>query len=269
MPGYAILHIMETGLLQTKLHIPALRPALVARRRLLARLNAGLTAGCKLLLISAPAGFGKTTLVSEWIHLGVNSREYGLGGTSSTPYSVFPTPRFAWLSLEAGDSHPLRFLTYFIAAVQTVAPNVGVSVANALQSPQPPPVESLLTMLLNDVAHLPERTVLILDDYHALDSLSIDAALTFLLDHLPPQLHLVIATREDPSLPLSRLRARGQLIELHAADLRFTPAEARVPPTFWLPARLSLGCRFPRWRAHRPDLSPRHRQNSARAKSPH
>ncbi len=217
---------MSAPILTTKLYIPAPRYEAVHRPRLLARLNAGLAAGCKLTMISAPAGFGKTTLLSEWIHWGAGSKEYGVGEPYLTSYSVLPTPGFAWLSLDEGDHDPFRFLMYLAAALQTAAPDLGASVLAALQSPQPPPVETLLTALLNEIAVLPERVALVLDDYHTLDSPHIDAAMAFLLDHLPPQLHLAIATREDPSLPLARLRARGQLTELRAADLRFTPAEA-------------------------------------------
>ncbi len=133
---------------------------------------------------------------------------------------------FAWLSLDEGDNDPNRFLAYLVAALQTIAADIGAGVLAALQSPQPPPSEALLTTLLNEIAVIPDKFILVLDDYHAIDSRTIDQALAFLLDHLPPQMHLVIATREDPNLPLARLRARGQLTELRAADLRFTPAEA-------------------------------------------
>ena len=132
----------------------------------------------------------------------------------------------AWLSLDEGDNDPTRFLTYLVAALQTIAANIGEGVLGALQSPQPPPIESILTALLNEITTIPDNFVLVLDDYHVIDSKPVDKALTFLLEHLPPQMHLVIATREDPHLPLARLRARGQLTELRAADLRFTPAEA-------------------------------------------
>jgi LuxR family maltose regulon positive regulatory protein len=132
----------------------------------------------------------------------------------------------AWLSLDAGDSDPTRFLTYLVAALQTIAPTIGTGVMAVLQGPQPPPAETILTALLNEMSALPDHVVLVLDDYHAVDAPPVDTALTFLLEHLPPQLHLVIATREDPSLPLARLRARGDLSELRAADLRFTPDEA-------------------------------------------
>jgi LuxR family transcriptional regulator, maltose regulon positive regulatory protein len=197
---------VPAALLATKLYIPASRRRVVLRPRLVERLNEGLAAGHRLSLVSAPAGFGKTTLVSEWVA--------GCGRP------------VAWLSLDAGDSDPNRFLTYVIAALQTVAPGIGAGVVAVLQSPQPTSLESTLTALLNDVATIPSAVVLVLDDYHVLDAKPVDDALAFLVEHLPPQLHLVIATREDPALPLARLRARGQLTELRAADLRFTPSEA-------------------------------------------
>ncbi len=197
---------MPAPVLTTKLYIPPPRPRVVLRPRLLHRLNAGLRYTSGVSLISASAGFGKTTLVSEWV--------------ARCDGSV------AWLSLDEGDNDPARFLLYLVAALQTVEPQIGAGVLAALQSPQPPPSEALLTALLNELAALSERMVLVLDDYHTLDSQSIDQLLTFLIDHLPPQLHVVIATREDPNIPLARLRARGQLTELRAGDLRFTPDEA-------------------------------------------
>ncbi len=214
---------METGLLHTKLYIPAPRPALVERPHLTERLNGGLAAGYKLTLLSAPAGFGKTTLLSSWIAgLRFPTEDARTGAATRAPVQN----RVAWLALDAADSDPARFLSYLIAALQTVAPDVGTGALAALQSPQPPPIETLLTPLLNEIAALSAPSLLVLDDYHALDSTAIDDALAFLLDHLPPHFHLVIASREDPNLPLSRLRARGQLTELRAADLRFTPVEA-------------------------------------------
>ena len=132
----------------------------------------------------------------------------------------------AWLSLDEGDNDPTRFLTYLVAALQTIAAKIGEGVLGVLQSPQPPPTESILTALLNEITTLPDHFVLVLDDYHVIDAKPVDKALTYLVEHLPPQMHLVIATREDPQLPLARLRARGQLTELRAADLRFTAAEA-------------------------------------------
>ena len=196
---------MPTPILATKLYIPPPRLKVVLRPRLIERLNEGLHR--KLTLISAPAGFGKTTLVSEWVA--------GCGRTGSPGCRWtrgITTPRASWLT----SSPPCRRLWR----------DIGEGVLGALQSPQPPPAESILTALLNEIATIPDHFILVLDDYHVIDAKPVDQALTFLLEHLPPQMHLVIATREDPALPLARLRARGQLTELRAADLRFTPAEA-------------------------------------------
>ena len=197
---------MPAPLLATKLYIPPPRRRVVLRPRLIERLNEGLAAGNKLTLVSAPAGFGKTTLVGEWVA--------GCGQPA------------AWLSLDEGDKDPCRFLTYLIAALLRVAPGIGEGTSTLLQSPEPPPLESTLTALLNEITTIPSDVAFVLDDYHVLDARPVDDALAFLVEHLPPQLHLVIATREDPALPLARLRARGQLTELRAADLRFTPSEA-------------------------------------------
>jgi LuxR family maltose regulon positive regulatory protein len=196
-------------LLQTKLHIPPIRPELVSRPRLIERLNDGLHR--KLTLISAPAGYGKTTLVSEWV---------------ASCERLEPKVRAAWLSLDEGDNDPTRFLAYLVAALQTIAASIGKGVLAVLKSPQPPPTDALLTTLINEIAAIPDRIVLVLDDYHLIEARSIHDALTFLLQRLPPQIHLVIATREDPHLPLARLRARGQSTELRVADLRFTSSEA-------------------------------------------
>ncbi|MCA9969340.1 MAG: tetratricopeptide repeat protein [Anaerolineales bacterium] len=186
--------------------MPRVRPSLIPRPRLIEKLNQGLHG--KLTLISAPAGFGKTTLVSAWIQ------------ASERP--------FAWLSLDERDADLNCFLTYLVAALQTVAGRIGERALEALLSPQPPPIEAILTRLLNDVAALPEPCGLVLDDYHVLGAPPVDQALTFLLEHLPPQLHLVLTTREDPPLPLPRLRVRGLLTEVRAADLRFTREETAV-----------------------------------------
>nr|WP_307441042.1 hypothetical protein [Paenibacillus sp. V4I3] len=168
------------------------------------RLNEGLH--CKLTLISASAGFGKTTLVSEW-----------LAGCERPA---------AWLSLDEFDKDPARLLTYLVAALQTIAANIGEGVFTVLQSPQPPPTESILTILLNEISTIPDNFVLVLDDFHVIDAKPVDDIFTFLLEHLPPQMHLVIITREEPNLPLARLRVRNQLTELRGADLRFTSFEA-------------------------------------------
>ena len=200
-------------LLSTKLYIPPARPELVTRPRLIERLHESLPAGrtAGVTLISAPAGFGKTTLLSEWV--AALSRE---------------RVRAAWLSLDEGDNDPARFLTYLIAALQTIEADLGTEALHVLRAtqPQPPPIETILTDLLNEIITLPDRFLLILDDYHMIDSKQVNKALSFLLDHLPPQMHLVIATREDPDLSLARYRAQGQLTELRAADLRFTLSEA-------------------------------------------
>ena len=132
----------------------------------------------------------------------------------------------AWLSLDEGDNDLSRFLSYLIAAFQTIQAEIGAGLLGALQSPQPPPSEAVLTALLNEITTIPDQFILVLDDYHVIDSQSVDNALAYLLEHLPPRMHLVISTREDPDLPLARLRARGQLTELRADDLRFTPSEA-------------------------------------------
>jgi LuxR family transcriptional regulator, maltose regulon positive regulatory protein len=160
----------------------------------------------ELTLIAAPAGFGKTTLLSEW------------AAVSERPV--------AWLSLDEGDSEPTRFLAYVVAALQTIDASIGRGVLGLLQTPQLPPTESILTALLNEVTTTSDSVTLVLDDYHVIDSRPIDATLAFLLNHLPSQMHLVVSTREDPRLPLARLRAQGQLTELRSGELRFTSTEA-------------------------------------------
>jgi LuxR family transcriptional regulator, maltose regulon positive regulatory protein len=211
---------MYTPILATKLYIPPPRSKIVLRPRLIERLNEGLPSGHKLTIISAPAGYGKTTLVSEWV------MDCGR-----------PT---AWVSLDEEDTDPARFLTYLISALQTIAPKIGVGILSVIQSPQPPPIESILTTLLNEIPSIADNPstsdakppqsgqgfILVLDDYHLIDSNEVDNTLTFLVEHQPPQMHLVITTREDPNLPLARLRSRNQLTELRATDLRFTPSEA-------------------------------------------
>jgi LuxR family transcriptional regulator, maltose regulon positive regulatory protein len=194
----------STPILATKLYVPPPRPRAVLRLRLTGHLNGGLNG--KLTLVSAPAGFGKTTLLGEWV-----------AGCERPA---------AWLSMDEGDNDPTRFLAYFVAALQTIAPDIGEGVLGVLGSPQPPPIESILTALLNEIDTVPDDFVLVLDDYHVIDGSAVEEALSFVLEHLPPGMHLVIATREDPQLPLARLRARGQLSEVRADDLRFTPDEA-------------------------------------------
>lgn len=197
---------MDTPLLQTKLYIPPLRPNLVPRPRLIESLNAGLNH--KLTVISAPAGFGKTTLVTEW------NRQ------------IQPGTEVAWLSLDGSDNEVARFLTYLVAALQTIDSDLGDAVVSLLGSPRPPPLENLITLLVNDLTTLSGRAILVLDDYHVISNLDIHQALTFLLDNLPPQLHLVLVSREDPVLPVHRLRGQGQVTEIHARELRFSEDEA-------------------------------------------
>ena len=194
------------SLLTTKLSIPPRRPraSIVDRSRLTDRLH--VSDDQRLTLVSAPAGFGKTTLLTEWI--------------PQNPHCV------AWFSLDDDDNDPAHFWAYFIAAVQTLHSDLGASALALLEAPQSPPIEAVLTSLLNDVAAFPDRFALVLDDYHMVDTPAIHQALTFLLDHQPPQMQLFITTRSDPPLPLARWRARQQLIEIRAADLRFTSDEA-------------------------------------------
>ncbi len=209
-------------LLTTKLYVPPPRLNLVARSRLIARLQAGLRN--KLTLLAAPAGFGKTTLLSAWL-----SSEFQVpsGRLSSelTETQQLKTS-VAWVSLDVGDNDPPRFWSYVCAALETLLPGVAETALALLQSPQPPPAETLLPSLLNAVSARATDCVLVLDDYHVIETAAIHDALTFLLEHVPPTLHLVIASRADPPLPLPRLRARGELTELRAADLRFMPTEA-------------------------------------------
>ncbi len=197
---------MTGPLLATKLHVPRMRRGLVVRPRLSERLSRGTES--TLTLVSAPAGFGKTTLLTEW-----------LAAAATAGRSV------AWLSLDQRDNDPALFWTYFVAALRTVEPEVGAGALALLQPPQAP-IDAVLASLLNDLHEVTGDVVLVLDDYHAIDAGDVHDGMTFLLEHLPPQVHLVIAGRTDPTLPLPRLRARGELVEIRAADLRFTPEEA-------------------------------------------
>jgi LuxR family maltose regulon positive regulatory protein len=190
----------------TKLYAPKLRRGLVTRPRLGERLRRG--AESRLTLLSAPAGFGKTTLLAEW-----------LGETSSEDRCV------AWLSLDPADSEPASFWTYVVTAIQTAVPDVG-SAALELIASSPLPTELVLTTLLNELAAAPSGVWLVLDDYHLVDSHDVGEGMAFLLEHLPPHVHVVLSTRADPDLPLSRWRVRGEMVEIRAADLRFTSEEA-------------------------------------------
>jgi LuxR family maltose regulon positive regulatory protein len=196
---------MLGAILQTKLYIPPVRLALVARNHLITQLNQGLEQNRKLTLVSAPAGFGKTTLVAAWIQ-------------------QLDRP-VAWLSLDENDNELARFFTYFIAALQGIQTGIGAEIQAALIAAQAPPIENLLTMLVNELAIIKKDFILVLDDYHLIKTQPIHEALAFLLDHLPPQMHLIIATRDDPFLPLSRLRARDQMTEIRLRHLRFSSQE--------------------------------------------
>ncbi len=216
-------------LLTTKLAHPPLRHRVVQRSRLLARL-AG--AEAQLTLVTAPPGFGKTTLVSLWlshVERGTQNVERP-GSESADPVlgSTFYALRSAWLSLDAGENDPARFVRYVVAALRTAAPGVGEGTLALLRAVPPSPMPVLLTPLLNDLAGLPHHVALMLDDYHVIETPAVHAALAFLIDRAPPHLHLVIATRADPPLPLTRLRANGQLVEIRAHDLRFDRAEAEA-----------------------------------------
>ena len=191
---------MSSPLVETKLYAPRLRRGVVARPRLSGRLRDG---AARLTLVSAPAGFGKTTLLAEWL------------AATGAERSV------AWLSLEESDSQPTLYWTYLITALQSVAPDLGSSALGLLRSGQPP-VETVLTTVINELSGVPDDLWLVLDDYHLVDGPGIAAGMRFLVEHLPPQAHLVVSTREDPDLPLARLRARGELVEVRAAELRFT-----------------------------------------------
>ena len=196
---------MSIPLLTTKLFLPPARPNLVPRPQLIEVLNAGLKR--PLTLISAPAGYGKTTLLSDW--------RAGLG-------SRYP---LAWLSLDSEDNDLARFLLYVSAALVTLHPKLTQDLAPLLHFPQLPSVEELITLLINGVNAFPQDFTLILDDYHVITEAAIHQALVYLLNHPPPKMHLVLITRSDPPLPLARLRARGQMVELRADDLRFTIEE--------------------------------------------
>lgn len=191
-------------LLATKLFIPRPRKNLVARPRLVERLNAGLEK--KLTLIAAPAGFGKTTLLSEWI--------------PKSPRCV------TWFSLDEGDNDQAKFWAYFIKSLQRLRAELGEGAFSLLQSPQALPITTILTALINDLTSFQDPFAVVLDDYHIIDAQPIHDGLTFLIDHLPKNMHLVITTRVDPPLPLARIRAHDDLTELRANDLRFSVKEA-------------------------------------------
>ena len=199
--------VYRDPLLSTKLHVPRPRAQLVQRSSLVERLQQGIAG--PLTLVSAPAGFGKTTLLTQWL------------AQSGMPV--------AWLAVEAEDNDPTRFLAYLIAALQTLDPQIGTTALALLHTPQPAPPEAVLARVVNDLMSRDgEDVALVLDDYHLITAEPIQRGMTYLVEHLPPQMHLLLATRTDPPFPLARLRARGQLCEVRAADLRFGAAEANA-----------------------------------------
>lgn len=194
-------------ILQTKLYVPPLRPGMVSRPDLLRKLDAGLNTG--LTLLSAPAGFGKTTLVLDWL-------------------AQLDTHTVCWLALDFADSDPVRFFTYLVAALQSADENIGATAMARLHSPDPPPLTQLCTLLLNDLVGIDTPLVLVLDDYHVIEQPAIHALLLFCLDNWPPGCHLVVTSRVDPPFALARRRAQGQLTEIREEDLRLTAPETAV-----------------------------------------
>jgi len=202
---------VETSILATKLYVPPVRPRLVSRPRLFELLNEGLS--YNLILVSAPAGFGKTTLVSEWVR------------------QIQLQTHVAWVSLEEGENDPVHFWDYFIAALRTIQPDIGEQMLAMLHSHQSPvsqsvQIESILTSFINELTNLSFNVVLVLDDYHVITSQSVHDGLTFFLDHIPPRIHLIIASRADPPLPLTQYRGKGTILEIRTDDLRFSLNEA-------------------------------------------
>ena len=203
----------QTSLITTKFYIPPIIPTLVARPHLLQRLNEGVQK--KLTLICAPAGFGKTSLLAQWC-AGLHTRH------SDHPISI------AWVSLEAGEDDPQQFWRYVLTALHSFAPQIGEEILPLLQLPDPPSIELLLTRVINTLAVTREEIVMVLDDYHVIQAAAIHQSLTFLLEHLPPHLHLILAGRSQPPLPLARWRSRGQVSELLSDALRFSVEEAQA-----------------------------------------
>ena len=197
---------MDTTLLATKLFVPPVRPGTVPRARLVAKLKAALSSS--LILVSAPAGFGKTTLLTAWIH------------TSEPPV---PT---AWLSLEESENDPVSFWEYFIATLRTLHPGAGEASLRLLRSSQPAPIEATLSLLINDITAIGGDRILVLDDYHFIRASAVHRGVEFFLDHMPPGMHMVIATRADPPLPLPHFRGKGMISEIRTDDLRLTLEEA-------------------------------------------
>jgi len=200
------------SVLGTKLHLPSPRRRLVSRARITDQLRVGGGEGPRLVLVAAPAGFGKTTLLAQWLAAAASTSQCGV----------------AWLALDPGDADLRVFLTHLVAAIQTTEPEAGVDALALMEAGGTTPTEAVLVSLINDLDVLAGPMVVALDDYHVIDGAAVHEAVTFLLENLPPQVTLAMSTRADPPLPLSRLRARGELVEVRAADLRFTTEEAEV-----------------------------------------
>src|SRR3954452_1761541 len=207
-------------LLSTKLRAPVPRRRLVTRARLVDRLRADPTTMPRLVLVSAPAGFGKTTLLTQWL-TAVQARD-----RSEVP--TLPGMRAGWLSLDATDNDLRAFLTHLVAALRVAHDQVGAEALALMDTERGLPVEDIVASLVNDLDVVGGSTIVALDDYHVIDAPEVHQAVTFLLDHLPPQVTLAMTTRAAPPLPLPRLRARAELLEVRAADLRFTAEEAEA-----------------------------------------
>ncbi len=200
---------MAYRVLSTKLYIPPIQPSLVRRPRLVQVLENGYQAGKRVTLVSAPAGFGKTTIIREWIK------------------TTEPEKPFGWLSLDDGDNDPVRFLVYLISAIQKVYPEMGQTILASLNSTQIPPLPELLVTLINEITFEAQPFLVVLDDYHLIKKVEVHSILQLLLKHQPDALHLVILTREDPPFSLPRMRVQGQITEIRERDLRFTLSEAQ------------------------------------------
>lgn len=205
------------GLLSTKLCIPPSRPTLVPRDCLIAKLNNGLRRGCQLTLVSAPAGAGKTMLLSSWLYHLAAPR---IVNQDSTP--LRSPLGLAWLTLDREDDQPLRFWTYLIGALQTIDADLGGEAQRLLVAPQRPPIRIILSSLLNDLAAYSNQIVLVLDDFETITASAIHKGIIFIADHAPAQFHMVLSSRTEPALPLARFRAHNQLAELRGTELDFT-----------------------------------------------
>ena len=193
-------------MLVTKLHIPSTSVSLVRRSDLFEKLNKGLDK--KLIHISAPAGFGKTTIVSDWIN-----------------QNKIPT---AWYSIDKRDNDPVEFISYIIAGIQTIEKDFGQSSVKLLKAPHRPNIESIVGLLINDILNIKKDFVLVLDDFHFINSKEIFDIVTFLLKHVSKQMHIVIATRSDPPLSIARLRSQNQLVDFGSLNVQWTMVDRNV-----------------------------------------